>query len=351
VTPDGLDLGQLGHAETLSDALGRRNWLREKDSHGKLRRVTAAKGSPDRRVFDEIAALATEQRNPRTMDLDTRDVPGILRAIHAEDRTVADVVGAEIPRIARVVEMAVESLRAGGRLIYVGAGTSGRLGVLDAAECPPTFGTPIGLVRGIIAGGPKALVSPVEGAEDREAEGRAAIRRAKVGRRDLVIGIAASRRTPFVQAALAEARSRRAKTALICCTPLSAETPAVDVAVSLVVGPEALMGSTRMKAGTATKLALNMISTATMVRLGKVYENMMVDLMATSRKLVERGRRTLMTVSGIGYEEACVALERASGSVKTAIVMVKAGVTRAQAEKKLRQARGFVRAALEGTER
>jgi N-acetylmuramic acid 6-phosphate etherase len=247
--------------------------------------------------------------------------------------------------------MAVESLERGGHLIYVGAGTSGRLGVLDAAECPPTFGTPIGLVRGIIAGGPKALVSPVEGAEDREAEGRAAIRRAKVGRKDLVIGIAASRRTPFVQAALAEARSRHAKTALICCTPLSEATPPVDVAIPLVVGPEVLMGSTRMKAGTATKLALNMISTATMVRLGKVYENMMVDLMATSRKLVERGRRTLMTVTGIGYEEACEALEQANGSVKIAIVMVKAGVTRAQAEKKLRKAHGFVRAALEGTER
>src|SRR5215831_226028 len=352
MAPDGLDLGELGHAGTLSDTPERCNWLREKGSHGRLRRVrTAAKGKPDRRVFDEIAALATEQRNPRTMDLDTRDVPGILRAIHAEDRTVADVVGAEIPRISRVVEMAVKAIRSGGHLIYAGAGTSGRLGVLDAAECPPTFGTPPGLVRGLIAGGPRALVSPVEGAEDREAEGRAAIRRARVGRRDLVIGIAASRRTPYVRAALAEARARRAKTALICCTPLNETTPPVDVAIPLVVGPEALMGSTRMKAGTATKMALNMISTATMVRLGKVYENMMVDLMATSRKLVERGRRTLMTVTGIGYEEACEALEHAGGSVKTAIVMVKAGVTRAQAEKELRVAGGFVRAALEGVGR
>jgi N-acetylmuramic acid 6-phosphate etherase len=313
-------------------------------------RVTAAKGSPDRRVFDEIAALATEQRNPRTMDLDTRDVRGILSAIHAEDRTVAEVVGAQIPRLAQVVEMAVEALRSGGRILYVGAGTSGRLGVLDAAECPPTFGTPIGLVRGIIAGGPRALVSPVEGAEDREGEGRAAMRSARVRKRDLVIGIAASRRTPYVRAALAEARARHARTALICCTPLTPETPPVDVAVPLVVGPEVLMGSTRMKAGTATKLALNMITTTTMVRLGKVYENMMVDLMATSRKLVERGRRTLMTVTGIGYEEACDALENANGSVKTAIVMVKTGATRTQAEKKLKAAGGFVRAALASEE-
>src|SRR5262245_44027996 len=198
------------------------------------------------------------------MDLDTRDVQGILRAIHAEDKTVADVVGGQIPHIARVVDLAVEALQAGGRLLYVGAGTSGRLGVLDAAECPPTFGTPMGLVRGIIAGGPRALVSPVEGAEDREAEGRAAIRRARVDRRDLVVGIAASRRTPYVQAALAEARNRGARTALVCCTPVSpAQTP-VDVVISLIVGPEALMGSTRMKAGTAQKMTLNMISTATM---------------------------------------------------------------------------------------
>ena len=312
--------------------------------------MTAAKGKPDRRVFDEIAALATEQRNPRTMDLDTKDVEGILAAIHAEDRTVAGVVGGEIPHIAQVVELAVAAITAGGRIVYVGAGTSGRLGVLDAAECPPTFGTPPTLVRGIIAGGPRALTQAVEGAEDREAEGRAALRRARVGPRDLVVGLAASRRTPFVQAALAYAIERGARTALICCTPRSEITPGVDVVISLVVGPEALMGSTRMKAGTAQKLTLNMISTATMVRLGKVYENMMVDLMATSRKLVERGRRTLMTVTGLGYEEACETLERAGGSVKTAIVMAKAGVSRAEAEKRLRKANGFVRVALAAVE-
>jgi N-acetylmuramic acid 6-phosphate etherase len=304
--------------------------------------------SPDRRVFDEIAALATEQRNPRTMDLDRLPIEGILHRIHAEDRTVADVVGAEIPSIARVVELAVAAIGRGGRLIYVGAGTSGRLGVLDAAECPPTFGTPPGQVRGLIAGGPRALVRAVEGAEDRELEGRRAMRAARVKPRDLVVGLAASRRTPYVVAALAEARDRGARTALICCTPRAELTIEVDVAICLVVGPEALMGSTRMKAATAQKMALNMISTATMVRLGKVYENMMVDLRAASRKLVERARRTLMTVTGIAYEDACAVLEQAGGSVKTAIVMVKAGVERAEAEARLVAAGGLVRQALEG---
>jgi len=310
--------------------------------------VNAVPNSPDRRLFDEIARLATEQRNPRTFDLDRLDIEGILRRIHDEDRTVPDVVAGEIPRIAQIVELAVASLREGGRLLYVGAGTSGRLGVLDAAECPPTFGTPPEMVRGIMAGGYEALVRAVEGAEDREDEARKAVQQAAVGPSDLVVGLAASRRTPFVVAALQEAHRRGAKTALVCCTPRSEVTIEVDVAVCLVVGPEVLMGSTRMKAGTATKLTLNMISTATMVRLGKVYENMMVDLMATSKKLVERSRRTVMTVTGLDYPEACVALERAGGSVKTAIVMVKSGLDRAQAEARLARAGGFVRAALQG---
>jgi N-acetylmuramic acid 6-phosphate etherase len=309
--------------------------------------VSAISRSPDRRTFDEIAALATEQRNPRTADLDRLDIPEILARINDEDRSVPDVVRGEIPHIARAVELAVAALRGGGRLIYAGAGTSGRLGVLDAAECPPTFGTKPSQVRGLIAGGPRALVSAVEGAEDREEEGREAVRRARVSERDFLIGLAASRRTPYAVAAIDEARQRGARTALICCTPRAEVSIEVDVAICLVVGPEALMGSTRMKAGTAQKLTLNMISTTAMVRLGKVYENMMVDLMATSQKLLERSRRTLMTVTGIGYDEACTALEAAGGSVKTAIVMVKAGVDRKSAERQLRRGGGFVRAALE----
>jgi N-acetylmuramic acid 6-phosphate etherase len=321
--------------------------LRPSRARGTLRRVTPVSRKPDRRVFDEIAALATEQRNLHTLDLDRLPVEGILRRLHAEDRGVAGAVGKEIPRIAEVVDLAVAALRAGGRVLYVGAGTSGRLGVLDAAECPPTFGTPPRLFQGLIAGGSRALVRAVEGAEDRAAEGREAVRKARVCSRDLVVGLAASRRTPFVVVALAEARRRGARTALICCTPRPEATIPVDVAVCLVVGPEALMGSTRLKAATAQKMVLNMISTATMVRLGKVYENMMVDLMATSRKLVARAQRTLMAITGIGYEDACAALERAGGSVKTAIVMVKVRVGRRAAEARLAAADGFVRVALE----
>jgi N-acetylmuramic acid 6-phosphate etherase len=312
-------------------------------------RTTPARSAPDRAVFDEIAGLATEQRNPRTMDLDRLSTPEVLARLNDEDRTVADVVRAEIPHIAAAVEHAHAALVAGGRILYVGAGTSGRLGVLDASECPPTFGVPPEWVQGIIAGGYGALIQAVEGAEDRADDGVEQMRRAGVEPRDFVVGLAASRRTPFVVAALAEAAKRGAKTALVTCTPRAEVTLPVDVAICPVVGPEAIMGSTRMKAGTAQKLVLNMISTATMVRLGKIYENMMVDLMATSQKLVERGRRTLMTVTGLEYEAACTRLDEAGGSVKVAIVMTLAGAGAAEARARLDRAGGFVRAALEHT--
>jgi N-acetylmuramic acid 6-phosphate etherase len=305
-----------------------------------------AKSAPNRAVFDEIKDLATEQRNPRTLDLDRLPTTEVLARLNDEDRTVADVVRAEIPYIAQAVDLAHAALVAGGRILYVGAGTSGRLGVLDAAECPPTFGTPPTWIQGVIAGGPEALVRAVEGAEDRAAEGAAAMRESAVGPRDLVVGLAASRRTPFVVAALAEARARGARTVLVTCTPRAEMTLPVDVAICPVVGPEAVMGSTRMKAGTAQKLVLNMISTATMIRLGKVYENMMVDLMATSQKLVERGRRTLMTVTGLDYEAACERLDEAGGAVKVAIVMTLAGVDADEARARLERAGGFVRGAL-----
>ena len=313
---------------------------------GTLPRVSATPDTPDRRIFDEIAALATEQRNPRTKDLDRIPVIEVLQRINREDRTVADVVRGQLAEIAGVVELAVAAIGAGGRILYVGAGTSGRLGVLDAAECPPTFGTPPEMVVGIIAGGEAAIKGAVEGAEDRDSEGREVIRAAEVSGNDVVIGLAASRRTPYVVAALDEAISRGAKTALICCTPFRDVSIEVDVAICLVVGPEAVMGSTRMKAGTAQKMTLNLISTATMVRLGKVYQNMMVDLMATSRKLLERSRRTLMTVTGIEFANACKLLEEAGGSVKVAIVMAKAGVKREEAEARLERAQGFVHVAL-----
>ena len=256
------------------------------------------------------------------------------------------MVAKEIPYIALAVELVVASFRAGGRLLYVGAGTSGRLGVLDASECPPTFGCDPELVQGVIAGGYGAVVRAVEGAEDRAADGEQAMLKCGVGPKDTVIGLAASQRTPFVVAALAQARALGARTACVTCIPRAEFALDVDVAICPEVGPEVLMGSTRMKSGTAQKLVLNMITTAAFVRMGKVYENMMVDLMASSRKLVERGRRTLMTVTGAGYEEACEALERGGGSVKTAIVMVKAGAGRAEAEARLAAAGGFVRVAL-----
>ena len=303
----------------------------------------------DRSRFEEFARLATEQRNPRTRDLDTRDVPGILELIAAEDRTVPDAVARELPHVARLVELVVASLRAGGRLLYVGAGTSGRLGVLDAAECPPTFGSDPETVQGLVAGGYGALVRAVEGAEDGAAEGERAMDERGVGPRDTVVGLAASRRTPFVVGALARARERGARTGYVTCTPRDEFALDVDVAVCPEVGPEVLMGSTRMKSGTAQKLVLNMVTTAAFVRLGKVYENMMVDLMATSEKLVERSRRTVMTVTGVDYDAAAAAIAAAGQSVKTAIVMLRLGCARGEAEARLARADGFVRAAIEAT--
>lgn len=306
----------------------------------------------DRARFDEFARLATEQRNPRTLDLDTLDVTGILERISAEDHAVPAAVAKELPHIARAAELVVASFREGGRLIYVGAGTSGRLGVLDASECPPTFGSDPDRVQGVIAGGPTALVRAVEGAEDRAEEGERAMDEKGVGPRDTVIGIAASRRTPFVVAALARARALGARTAYVTCTPREEFTLPVDVAICPVVGPEVLMGSTRMKAGTAQKLVLNMITTAAFIRMGKAYENMMVDLMATSEKLVERSLRTVMTVTGADREVASLAIEAAGRSVKTAIVMLKLGCDRNAAEARVASADGSVRRAIEtrGTE-
>lgn len=301
----------------------------------------------DRARFEEFALLATEQRNPRTLDLDRLEVPDLLARIHAEDRTVPDAVGRELPWIAEAVERVVRSFRHGGRLIYVGAGTSGRLGVLDASECPPTFGSDPDQVVGVIAGGYTAVVRAVEGAEDRSDHGEKSMDDLQVSPDDTVVGIAASRRTPFVVAAIARARALGASTVYVTCTPREEFNLPVDVAICPVVGPEVLMGSTRMKAGTAQKLVLNMISTAAFLRTGKAYENMMVDLLATSQKLVERSRRTVMTVAGVDYETAARAIEAAGRSVKTAIVMVKLGCSREEAEQRLATADGFVRRALE----
>jgi N-acetylmuramic acid 6-phosphate etherase len=299
-------------------------------------------------LFQELKELATEQRNPASARIDAMDVEGILRVINNEDHLVAQAVAQELPHIERAVELVVSAFQNGGRLIYVGAGTSGRLGVLDASECPPTFGTPPELVQGLIAGGPPAVFRSQEGAEDREEDGARDLERIGLVERDVVCGIAASRRTPYVVGAVGHARSKGCPTVYITCTPRSNFSLAVDVAICPVVGPEVIMGSTRMKSGTAQKMVLNMITTASMIRLGKVYENMMVDLQMTSKKLVERSKRTVMQVTGLDYEEASDALAVTNGHVKTALVMILGHVDRTTAETRLEAADGFVRGALDG---
>ncbi len=282
------------------------------------------------------------------MQIDTASVREILEIINFEDHHVPLVVREELPYIAQAVEIVVEAFQQGGRLFYVGAGTSGRLGILDASECPPTFGTPPELVQGLIAGGPQAVFRSQEGAEDIEENGVRALQEAGVAPPDVVCGIAASRRTPFVVGAVKYAREIGCKTLYVTCNPRSQFNLAVDVAICPVVGPEVIMGSTRMKSGTAQKLVLNMITTASMVRLGKVYENMMVDLQMTSLKLVERSKRTVMTVTGLDYEAASRVLEKAGGHVKTALVMTLADVSAKEARQRLENAKGFVRPAIAG---
>jgi len=282
------------------------------------------------------ALRLTEQRNPRTAQIDVASALEIVDLIAAEDATVASAVARARESIARVIELVEASFRQGGRLVYVGAGTSGRLGVLDAAECPPTFGTPPEMVIGVIAGGLPALVRPAEGAEDDVNAGLSAMDERRVGAADTVVGIAASGVTPFVRAALGQAQTLGARTALVSC----AEPPALlrdtcDACVVVLTGPEAITGSTRMKAGTATKLVLNTITTGAMVRIGKTYGNLMVDLQAASAKLVDRGERIVMEVAGTGRAEARAAIDAAGGSVRTAIVMHRLGVTRSDAEARL----------------
>jgi N-acetylmuramic acid 6-phosphate etherase len=274
----------------------------------------------------------TERRNPRTVDIDLADPLALVDVIQAEDATVPGLVSEARREIAEAVRLIEASFRAGGRLIYVGAGTSGRLGVLDASECPPTFGTPPEMVVGIIAGGHPALVRSAEGAEDDVAAGVAAMDSHAVGARDTVVGITASGGTPFVRAALGRARALGAKTALVACAdPPSAVRDHCDVAIVVPTGPEVVTGSTRMKAGTATKLILNTLTTAALVRLGKTYGNLMVDLQAWSDKLVDRGERIVMEVTGTSRETARRAIASANGSVRLAIVMVKTGATRQEA--------------------
>jgi N-acetylmuramic acid 6-phosphate etherase len=292
-------------------------------------------------------SILTERRNPRTVDIDTMDAAGLVDVINAEDSTVAAAVHRERDAIVRAIELVVGRFRRGGRLIYVGAGTSGRLGVLDAAECPPTFGTEPEMIVGLIAGGHGALVRAKEGAEDDRAAGQRELAELGAGPDDAVMGIATSGGTPYVQGALAEARRRGAATIFLCCTPVGEDAVPVDVVISPLTGPEVVTGSTRMKAGTATKLVLNTITTSAMVLSGKTYENLMVDLQATCDKLRDRACRILVETTGLSYEAAGEAIAAAGGSVKAAIVMVKGDVGLDEARARLEAAGGFVRRALE----
>ncbi|HEX9613880.1 MAG TPA: N-acetylmuramic acid 6-phosphate etherase, partial [Bacteroidota bacterium] len=311
---------------------------------------------PSNKLFDQLKLLSTEQRNPASMDIDARSIRDILSIISSEDMKVAPAVQREVPFIAAAVMLVVERLKKGGRLLYAGAGTSGRLGVLDAVECPPTFGTNPETIQGMIAGGEKAMFKAQEGAEDKEENGEKDVDARKVGERDVFCGIAASLRTPYVVGAVKRAKSRGAKT--IYVTTNSRKTlysqafidlsSSIDVAICPEVGPEVIMGSTRMKSGTAQKLVLNMITTTAMVQMGKVYENMMIDLQMTNEKLKERAKRIVMAVTGVSYDEAADTLAKAGGHVKTALVMIKAGVDQSEARKRLEKATGFVRDAIAG---
>jgi N-acetylmuramic acid 6-phosphate etherase len=297
--------------------------------------------------YVELEDVLTEQRNPETVDIDKKGVLEILELINSEDMKVPQAVKLEIPNIAGAVELVVEGLRAGGRLIFVGAGTSGRLGVMEAAECPPTFGTPPRLIQAIVAGGRRAFWRSIDGAEDDEEDGRRAIRDKGVSPKDVVIGLSASGRTPFTLAALLEAKRRGARTIAVSVTPNPEIGRLSDILINPIVGPEVIAGSTRMKAGTAEKLVLNMISTAAMIRLGKVYSNLMVELKPGSEKLRARARRIIRILTGVDCETAREVFERSGRDLKTSLVMIEAKVGERAAKRALRESSGNVREALE----
>jgi N-acetylmuramic acid 6-phosphate etherase len=293
---------------------------------------------------DYLDPRLTERRNPRSSTIDTASALEIVDLIGAEDAGVPAAVAKARLEIARAIELIEVAFRAGGRLIYVGAGTSGRLGVLDATECPPTFGSPPEMVVGVIAGGPPALVRSVEGAEDDVNAAKEAMDSLQVGADDVVVGIAASGTTPFVQAALTGGRSRGARTALVSCSEPPRELAGTcDVCITVLVGPEIVTGSTRMKAGTATKLVLNTLTTGAMIRLGKIYGNLMVDLRAWNDKLIDRSQRIVMETTGLDRGAARRVIDAAEGSVKTAIVMARRGVAKGEAEQLLAEHAGRLR--------
>jgi len=295
----------------------------------------------------DLQHLVSEGRNPRSMDIDVVSTSELIEIINTEDRLVPDAVGKCLPNIARAVDEIVRAFGEGGRLVYIGAGTSGRLGVLDASECPPTFGVPADMVIGLIAGGPEAVTNAIEGAEDRADEGAADLRAIDLTNRDVVVGIAVSGRTPYVSGALAYAKSIGATSVALTCNPDSPIAKMADISIAPLVGPEVLTGSTRLKSGTAQKLVLNMLSTASMVRIGKTYQNLMVDMVTSNEKLVARAVSIVTQATGCSDEVARTALENAGRNAKLAILIVLTGKSPEDARRDLARASGFLRRALD----
>lgn len=296
--------------------------------------------------MSELERLVSEDRNPRTIDIDLLPTIEVLRKINDEDKGVAAAVEKVIPEIAAAVDRIVSAFQKGARLVYVGAGTSGRLGVLDASECPPTFGVPEDMVVGLIAGGDDALVRSAEGAEDEPKQGVKALQDINLTADDVVVGIAVSGRTPYVIGGLTYAKQVGATTVALSCNPRSTIAGIADIAISPVVGPEVLTGSTRLKSGTAQKLVLNMLSTASMIRIGKSYQNLMVDLNPSNKKLVARAVRIVMQTTGCAAHQARQALDQTGNDVKLAILVTITGMGVEEARKTLANAGGFLRKAI-----
>lgn len=291
--------------------------------------------------------ILTEKVNPKSAKIDTLSTEEIIRLINEEDGTVHLAVREAIPQIVKATEVVVDTFRKGGRLRYIGAGTSGRLGVLDASECPPTFSVPPSMVQGIIAGGYRALRRAVEGAEDYPQNGVEDCKKHGLKSTDVLMGIATGGTTPYVHGAIKYAQSIGCKTIFLTCTPKEQLDVEADVIIEVLVGPELITGSTRLKAGTATKMVLNMITTTAMIKLGKVYGNYMIDHQAINSKLVDRGSRIISELTGISYEEGYKALMAADKHVKEAVVMVKRGVSLKEAKRLIKEHNGFVRFAFE----
>lgn len=293
-----------------------------------------------------LNGFTTESRNPDTMNLDEMSAFEIVQAMNAEDKKVPEAIEAILPEIASVVDKVVDTFEKGGRLVYVGAGTSGRLGVLDASECPPTYGVKPEMVVGLIAGGDTALRNPVEGAEDSRELGKQDLEKIGFSNRDVLVGIAASGRTPYVLGAIDYAKSLGAFTAAIACNKNSAIGKEADIALEVIVGPEVLTGSSRLKAGTAQKLILNMITTASMVRIGKAYQNLMIDVQQSNEKLQRRAENIVMESTGVEREEAREYLDKADNSCKLAVTMILTGKDADACKSLLEKAKGHVRMAV-----